>query len=242
METLSENTWNEFLDSLEALNNGVLRTKMKFDLLDNTDQWFFDVTGQVALPSFAFVSAFEDLSRLDEQVHKLNSAYSLINSGKVGVVDSWDHRGSGDFDIVGIQGQLSDEQAKDLQVNLNALYKPESLEGPPLIIAAGIAVTALVVGAVITVKALSTKQAEIEAELDAAQMEVEKKILENPSILPDWTKYKESVQGETRSLIDQLLGPGTGQKVVGGALGLVAVLAIGWIAMGFMNKKKARSN
>ena len=66
---------------------------------------------------------------------------------------------------------LSQDQIQAATVNLDALNRaPFNLGVAPFIIWAGVAVVALVVGAVTTVSVMSAKETELEAQVDAAQI------------------------------------------------------------------------
>jgi len=237
MERLEQSTWNEFVDQLENLNNGITRTKVRYDLLDNSERWFSDSVGHLGPTPVMFMSSkFREINVLDNESLKMNQLYELVNAGQVGVVDSASY--PGDFDIVAIQGSMTAEQIKALTVNLDALYEPPALGVAPVLVAAGLAVTALVVGGIITVTALITKQEEIEAEIESKQIELEHQILQNPSILPAWTEYKEAQQSQSRGLIDDLLGTGATGKLMGGAAGVVVIVVAGYFLMKYMEKRK----
>jgi hypothetical protein len=240
-ETLDQNQWNDYLARLEYLNKGIIRTKIKLELLNDSDRFYYDRTGQLStVPSMFIGGTLGQLETLNREAGKLNLIYDLVNSGRVGVLNSYDV--PGDFDLVAVQGNLSNQEIADLKVNLDALYEPNKLEGAlgiaPIIIAAGVVVTALVVGAVISVTAMITKQEEIEAEIDAKQIELEHKILANPAIIDDWANYKQAVQGETRGVIDEFLGTGATKKLFAGAAGVVFLVVAGYFVLKYMEKKK----
>lgn len=236
-ETLDQTQWDDYLARLEYLNKGLIRTKIKWQILEDSDLWYSDATGQLGpIPTTFISNVFYQIETLNTEIAKLNIIYELVNSGKIGVLNSYES--PGDFDFVAAQGALTDQEIIDLKVNLEALYSQKPLGVAPILIAAGVIITALVVGAVISVTAMITKQEEIEAEIEAKQIDLEHKILANPDIIDDWTDYKQASQGEARGVIDEFLGTGATKKLFAGAAGVVFMVVAGYFVLKYMEKKR----
>jgi len=234
IERIDVNQWNRFKGDLESLNYSIARLKLKFELLDSTTEF----THSHGLPflTTAMQNIFSAIEALDLQARALNAAYAYTQSLTAGAQPS--RKYPNDFDIVVQEGVLTSDQIKDATVDLDALNKPPfNLGIAPFVIYAGVSVVALVVGAIATVSIMGAKEKEIEAEVDKLQIELEKKIAENPETLPAWTEFKQSQQKDTRGLIDKLLGPGSGKAIIGGAGGIVVLLVVGYLVMEMFKKK-----
>lgn len=235
MDRLNNTTWNRFKADLESLNYNVARLKLKFTLMDETGLWAHNN----GLPLFTTEvnTIFEKIVALDKQAQAINTAYSYTQSLIAGVRNSDMY--PGDFDIVAPEGALNSQQIQQATVDLDALNKPPfNLGIAPIVIVAGVAVVALVVGAIATVSIMSAKEKELETEVDKMQIELEKEITSMPELIQDWTEYKRVTQGKTRGLIDNLLGPGAGSSILSGAGGIAALLVVGYFAMKWFEKSK----
>jgi hypothetical protein len=233
MQRLDAGQWNTFKDDLEEFNNSMARVKLKFHLLDTTVE--FAGRSGISFDSKLMGDWYNAINLLDTQARAINVAYSYIQSMNAGSRPSAD---PADFDIVAKQGFLSTEQVSEATVNLNALNQaPFNLGIAPFVVAGGVAVVALVVGAIATVTIMSSKEKQIEAWIDNGQLELEKLLIANPAILTKWTEYKESTQATTRGAIDDLFGSGTSKSILAGAGGLVLLLVGGYFLMKFLDKK-----
>ena len=238
MERLDSGQWNTFKDDLEGFNHSMARVKLKFHLLDTT----VDFAGRhgISFDSKLMGEWYKAITVLDTQARAINIAYSYIQSMNAGSRPSTD---PADFDIVAKQGYLTSEQVDQATVNLNALNQgPFNLGIAPFVVAGGVAVVALVVGAIATVTIMSSKEKQIEAWIDNSELELEKLLIANPAILPLWTEYKESTQATTRGAIDDLFGTGTGKSILAGAGGLVLLLVGGYFVMKMLDKKNPESS
>jgi hypothetical protein len=227
METVNGQQWSEFTENLMFLNRSIRRSKLKFDLLDDSNK-FARAWNLPGVHSETMMVLFDDLDSLDNQVTALNKAFALMEEGKAGPIQSIRTAG---FDIVAIDGKAT---AAEIHA---AIVHIEKLGAAPFIIAAGIAVTALVVGAVITVTVMLTKQKEIEAAIDHAQIGLEHQLMQTPEILKQWTEYKKTTQAHSRSMIDNLLGEGAGARILAGAGGIAIILIGGYFLMKYMDRK-----
>jgi len=233
VERIDLRQWSKFVSELETFNYSMARLKLKFEILDSTAE-FAQANG---LPFLAMDlgDMFAKIHALDMQAKAINAAYAYTQSLAAGARPSASY--PGDFDIVVKEGNLTPEQISAASVNLDALNKPPFTLGvAPFVIWAGVAVVALVVGAIATVSIMSAKETELETEIDRMQLELENKIADRPELLQPWTDYKMSQQGQARGIIDDLLGTGASKRILGGAGGIAVLIVGAWIAMQFFKK------
>lgn len=238
MNRLPEDVWNFFVENLEAHNKYLFRLKMKWDLLDNTDQFYYDVVQEIGAGS-VINDLFQEIETLSFWTDKLNNAYSAAKNGTAGVRITKLADGNDDFNIVSITGKMSESDIQASSIPKDQTFEA-TLQGlgiAPAIIAAGIGLV-LVSGTLITLFALKKRETEIEAEVDKQQMKLEEKLLANPSVIDQWTQYKQSVQGNQRGLIESIFGSGTGKTLLSGAAGIAIFAVGGYILMKALEKRK----
>lgn len=237
---LNKLIWEDFLDAVEHVNSGVLSQKLRWQILEDTDRYYYDKTGLIGLDTGHLEAIAGRINAIDLQLRRLNNAIAATQTGQAGILPAENKQGLPDFNILGIEGQMTAQEVRNATVDFLERSGPENLGIAPLVVVAGVAVTALVVGAVITVAALVVEHDEIEADLAHKELEIENKILANPSLIEDWTEYKDVVQGQSRGLVDNIFGAGSGKSLLSGAAGVIAVVVIGYFAMKFMDKRKSK--
>lgn len=238
MSQVSSQLWGRFEIELEALNRRLVGLKALLTVIDDTVGFALQNNIPVSIGQPIIQRWIDRIMPLASQAERLNTAVMYTQIYGAGVQPAYD----GDFDIV-IPPGLPEAQLNAATVSLESL-KPR-LDGPqlgiaPLLIYGGIAVVALVTGAVSTVALMNMLSKDIEGEMQLAQIDLEKQIAANPEILPEWTEYKKTVQKESRSIVDDFLGPGSGKAILGGAATLGALLIGGYFLMKAFDRKGAR--
>lgn len=218
--------YNQFLDAVDHLNSqmavinlrlNLLRAKMSFAALHHV---------QPAESQNYLADIDRSYITLKNQTDKLSMAVMLLRTYRAGL----SIRSDGDFDIVAEKDVLS-EHVKDAA----------TLNGLPWIIAGSVAVVALVVGAIATVKALNYQGKKIDAAARNAEREIEKKILAKPELIEPYAQYRETIkENKTHGLIDKIFGKGAGRDILSGVGGVLLVLGIGWAVWRWTNNDTKR--
>lgn len=228
--------WREFESTLEKVSSQVSGLKIAYTLL--AEEKAAAEKGGVQFPRIDTRKIFKKIAALSKKVTALNFAYMYTQTLTAGVQAS--QQFPGDLDIVirkDTADTLGKSRVKDATVNLSEKAIQENLEGIPLVVA-GVAVVALVVGAIVTVSVLENRAEKYKMQIEKGRQQIEKAALRNPKALAAFTKLRATENHKQgQAWIDKLLGPGTGKALTGGVLGIGLLLVGGFLLFKYMEKK-----
>ena len=229
-------TWREFEATLEKVSSMTSGLKIGYTLLSQ-ELALLEKKG-LQFPAINTRKLYKQIAKLSDQVLKLNYAYMYTQNLTAGIQPS--KQFPGDIDIVlneAAAAELGPDQVERAKLTLNKIPEQENLGIHPLIIA-GVAVVALVVGAVVTVSALNNRAEKYKAEIEKGRQQLEKAALANPGVLPDYTALRATEQHkQAAAWMDRLLGPGAGKALTGGILGIGFVLVGVFVLFKMMDRK-----
>jgi len=231
--------WRRFEADLEALSAQVTGLKIAYTLF--ASEKAAAERGGMQFPAIDTRDIFKRLSKLSDQALGLNYAYLYTQTLQAGIKRS--KKFKEDIDIILTEAAAQEIGPKQVERATVKLKKISSeTAGPlgvaPVVIVAGVAVVALVVGAVITVAALRSRADKLQAEIKKGRQAIERAALGNPAALAEYRKLRQTenhAQGE--AWIDKLLGPGAGKAITGGILGLGLALVAAWILFKYSERK-----
>jgi len=227
--------WNEFSRILEETTARLIGIRIKSaNLIQNVA-----FAGQYEIvPSIDMQAIINDGTVVASNINKLQTAVAYTQTMEAGTKKS---STPGDFDIIAIEGQLSQTAINAASVRLTAEEKAAVLGVAPLLIYGTVAVVALVVGAIATVSVLDHQTKELDAAITQGQQNLEKKILAKPELIEPYTAFKAATkQKDNLALIDRVFGSGSGQSILSGIGGVLAALGIGYVVFKAMESRGKR--
>jgi len=227
--------WNEFTRILEQATARLIAVRIKSaNLIQNVA-----FAGQYEIqPSINMDAVINDGTILASNINKLQTAVAYTQTMEAGTKESGT---PGDFDIIVIEGQLSQAAIDAATVRLTSQQTDPSLGVAPLLIYGAVAVVALVVGAITTVSVLNYQTEELDAAITKGQQDLENKILAKPELIEPYMNFKRATkQGDNLALVDRIFGSGSGQSILAGIGGVLAALAIGYVVFKAMDTKRKK--
>lgn len=71
---LNKLIWEDFLDAVEHVNSGVLSQKLRWQILEDTDRYYYDKTGLIGLDTGHLEAIAGRINAIDLQLRRLNNA------------------------------------------------------------------------------------------------------------------------------------------------------------------------
>ena len=174
--------WREFEAGLEALSSKVTGLKIAYTLF--ASEKAAAERGGMQFPAMDTRDIFKQLSKLSDLALGLNYAYLYTQTLQAGIKSS--KKRPGDIDIILTEAaaqELGPAQVERATVKLKKISSELGIA--PVVIVAGVAVVALVVGAVITVSALRSRADKLQAEIEKGRQAIERSALKNPEALAE---------------------------------------------------------